>query len=183
LSYERLAERHLSLNVLWGRAHPSTSACSLLSGARFCLVDLGLWLLMFDLTEPSCRPSVLIHNRTGRWSSHSDHRHRIGRPLRPSLATLVVMAACFHAVSTSTHLTPASAAVAALVDEQPGAIVGGALANSPHSIAGEQLCCAGEDGKKDLLRATMRPRSHHLGITADGMGELNSRLKKAASMR
>jgi len=62
------------------------------------------------------------------------------------------MAPRFHTVSTSPHLTQASAAVAALVDEQPGAIGGGALANSSHSIAGEQLRCTDEDGKEDLLQ-------------------------------
>lgn len=74
-----------------------------------------------------------------------------GRGLARSFR-FVVMAPRFHAVSTSPHLAPASAAVAALVDEQPCAIGRGALANASQAIAGEQLCCAGEDGKKDLLQ-------------------------------
>jgi len=55
---------------------------------------------------------------------------------KAALTTLVVIAPRFHAVSTRPHLTPAPAAVAALVDEQSGTIGRGALANSPHSYLG-----------------------------------------------
>ena len=57
----------------------------------------------------------------------------------------LVMATRFHTVPAGSHVAPASAAVTALVDEQPGAIGGGALANSPQAIAGKQFCGASED--------------------------------------
>src|SRR5262249_49001558 len=47
-----------------------------------------------------------------------------------------VVAARFHTVPTRTHLAPASAAVPALFDEQPGAIGGGPLAHPPPALPG-----------------------------------------------
>ena len=61
------------------------------------------------------------------------------------------MSARLHAIATVTHVAPATAVVAALVDEQPGAISGSTFANSSQEIAGEKLGCAGEGGKKNPL--------------------------------
>ena len=60
------------------------------------------------------------------------------------------MAMRFHTVSAGAHVAPASAAVTALVYEQPGAVGGGALANPSQAIAGKQLCCTRKDSKENL---------------------------------
>ena len=62
------------------------------------------------------------------------------------------MAAGFHTIATGSHVAPPSAAVTALVNEQPSAIRGAALANSSQAVAGEQLCCAGKHREKNLLQ-------------------------------
>jgi hypothetical protein len=62
------------------------------------------------------------------------------------------MATRFHPVPTAFHVTPPPRAIAAHVDEQPRAIGRGAFADSSQTITGEQLCRAGKNGKKNLLK-------------------------------
>ncbi len=59
------------------------------------------------------------------------------------------MSAGLHPVTAIAHVAPATTVVAALVDEQPGAITGVTLANVSRSIAGKQLSCAVKDCKED----------------------------------
>jgi hypothetical protein len=56
----------------------------------------------------------------------------------------------FHAISASFHVTPATTAVAAFIDEQAGAFGGGTLTNPPQAIARKQVRRIGEDRKKNL---------------------------------
>ena len=64
----------------------------------------------------------------------------------------MVVAAGLHAITARAHVAPASAVVTALVDEQPSAILGAALANSPEPIASEQPCRAVQDREENLLQ-------------------------------
>lgn len=87
---------------------------------------------------------------------------------RLELPDALIVTAGFVAVATGFHVTPAAAVILGLVEKEPGAIVGGALAHKGKIVREQQVSGAAGDGPDDGLKVVLG-RNPFPGETARGV--------------